>query len=494
MFEKTIPQLVAAMESGTLTSEWLTAYYLRRIAVFDRALNAMITVNPAAMDAAREMDRLRAKGVILGPLHGIPLVLKDNFDTFDMPTTCGARAFANLRPTRDAFVVERLRKAGSVLIGKANLTEMALHGMTTSSIIGQTLNPYDLTRTPGGSSGGTGAAVAANFAVAGTGSDTVNSIRSPASANSLVGIRPSRGLTSRRGIAPCAPSLDAVGPIARTVVDAAILLGVMAGRDPEDASNAEPDDGAFVADYTSFLVEGGCRGKRIALVKNNVGDDPAVVGAVEQAVRDFANLGATMVEVDIPELYVPSLLENNDVQKWEQGPSLDRYLASHGDAAPVKSARDYVATGLLHPGVARDMAAKAAEKSPEDNPEYLARLERNRALRVFVEGFMAANNIDAFLYPHQTVLVAQTNDPRGQAGRNGFMASTTGLPAIALPGGFSPPTDTARQGIPIGMELMGKPFDEGELLCLAYDYERATRHRKPPPAIPEKDLTSVVVE
>lgn len=493
MFEKSIPELLQAMEQGRLTAEELTAYYLRRIAVYDGVLNSMITVNPATLSQAREMDRLRAEGRILGPLHGIPIILKDNYNTADMATTCGAKAFASLRPARDAFVVDRMRRAGAVFIGKANLTEMARHGMTTSSMIGQTLNPYDLTRTPGGSSGGTGAAIAANFAAIGTGSDTVNSIRSPASANSLVGIRPTRGLVSRSGIAPCSSSLDQAGPIARSVTDAAILLGVMAGYDPDDSST-QISRNRTVPEYAECLRDGGFAGRRIVLVKNNLGDDPGVLRVVRRAVRDIEALGAVVVEKEIPELHMPLLLANNNVQQWEQGIGMNRYLASLGDAAPVKSIREYVATGLLHPGMAGEMAAMAAEEDPENNPEYETRLLRNLALRAFVEEYMGTNGVDAFLYPLQTILVVQTNDARGQAGRNGFMAATTGLPAITLPGGFSEPADTAPLGVPIGVELMGRPFGEEELIRMGFSYEQATRHRVPPRSVPDLDFSSLLME
>ena len=312
-------------------------------------------------------DAERASGKAVGPLHGIPIVLKDNYDTIDMKTTSGALAFKDLQPNRDAFTVQKLREAGAVIIGKANLTELANHGMTVSSMGGQTLNPYDLTRTPGGSSGGTGAAVAANFAAAGTGSDTVNSIRSPSSANSLVGIRPTRGLVSRTGISPCSEFQDQGGPIARCVTDAAILLGVMAGYDPADASTAVMKD-KKIPDYTRALSGNAVKGRKIALLATNLGHDPDVRRVMETAVRDFKALGADVVTVDIPELRVSDLIKNNDVQRWEQSISLDNYLKELGKAAPVKNTREYVATGLITPSVAGDMAAKAAEVNPGRQP------------------------------------------------------------------------------------------------------------------------------
>lgn len=489
-YEKTISALAADLKSGRATVAGLVRWHLERIRVYDGLLNALITVNPDAMREAQRLDAMLAAGRIAGPLHGIPIVLKDNFNTRDMPTTSGARVFAGLQPKTDAFTVSRLRAAGAIFIAKANLTELAAHGMSVSSLGGQTLNPYDPTRTPGGSSGGTGAAVAANFAVAGTGSDTVNSIRSPASANSLVGLRPTRGLVSRTGIAPSASFQDQAGPIARTVADAALLLKVMAGYDPADAAtavimNREPPD------YTLSLRGDGLRGKKVALLTTNLGDEPEVTAVVRRAAEDMGKLGAEIVEMDVPELHTPLLMRENDVRRWEQKPDLDKYLADLGDAAPVKSMEAYVATGLLTPSIARDMAEKAAEQNPEKNPEYLARLKKNAALRDFVEDMMRGKGLDAFLYPHQTILAARVDDPRGQAGRNGLAASVTGLPAITLPGGFSSPTDSAPLGVPVGIELMGLSFGEESLIHMGHTYELAARHRRAPLSVPDLDFSSV---
>lgn len=215
---------------------------------------------------------------------------------------------------------------------------------------------------------------------------------------------------------------------------------------------------------------------------------------MDAAVNDFKALGAEVVTVDIPELRVSDLIKNNDVQRWEQSISLDNYLKELGKAAPVKNTKEYVATGLITPSVARDMAAKAAEVNPADNPEYKARLAKNARLHDFVVKYMADNNIDAFLYPLQSILVVQTNDKRGQAERNGLMASVTGLPAITLPGGFSSVTPTAPQGVPVGVELMGAPFSEELLIGMGYAYEQATKHRKAPVAFPDLDFSSVSVD
>ena len=490
IFEKSVAELQSELQSGKITSVQLVDYYLKRIKVYDGVLKSMITVNDKAMEEAQRLDKERAAGKIEGPLHGIPIVIKDNYDTYDMPTTSGALAFKDLQPTKDAFTVDKLRKAGAILIGKTNLTEIANHGMTISSMGGQTLNPYDLTRTPGGSSGGTGAAVAANFAVMGTGSDTVNSIRSPSSSNSLVGIRPTKGLVSRTGISPCSDFQDMGGPIARSVADAALMLNVMQGYDPQDKStevikNKAPED------FTKYLKTDGLKGKRLALITNNMGNDPDVMNVVTAAVADLKKLGAEVIDVDMPELYLPKLIKEHDVQKWEQAPDLDAYLASEGDAAKIKTTKEYVATGLLTPSIVEDFKMKSSIKDPLNAPEYKERIKKNLALREHVIKYMHDNKIDAFLYPLQGVLVVKTTEPKGQYARNGLMASVTGLPAIDIPGGFSKSDATASEGVPVGIELMAEPFSEGKLINMAYTYEQATHHRKAPKAFPDLDFAYV---
>src|SRR6516165_5183871 len=274
--EATVASVQQALRDKSLTCHALVQAYLDRIAAYDQkgpSLHAILALNPNALAEADRRDADYARAGPVGPLHCIPLVLKDNYNTADLPTTGGSAALASAQPKADAFTVARLRKAGAIILGKSNMHEFALAGTTVSSLGGQTLNPYDLTRTPGGSSGGTGAAVAANLALAGTGSDTVNSIRSPASANALVGIRPTKGLLSRSGIMPLSETQDAVGPIARTVADAARLLQAMVGYDPNDPSTAW-SIGNVPASYTPFLEEGSLRGVRIGLFKTMQGSRP----------------------------------------------------------------------------------------------------------------------------------------------------------------------------------------------------------------------------
>jgi len=260
--EATISDVHAAYKSGVLTSVKLVQAYLERIRACDQAgpkLNVVMFLNPRALEEAAALDEhFRRTGKFVGPLHGIPVLLKDNINTKDMPTTGGSLSLAGYTPVTDAAVTQKLRSAGAIILAKVNLHEFAIWGETVSSIQGQTLNPYDLTRTPGGSSGGTGAGVAANFAIAGIGTDTVNSIRSPASANSIVGIRPTLGLVSRAGIIPYSFTQDAAGPLARTVTDAAKMLNVLVGYDPNDPATAW-SIGNFEEDYTKFLKANGVR-------------------------------------------------------------------------------------------------------------------------------------------------------------------------------------------------------------------------------------------
>src|ERR1700688_1715654 len=306
--EATIASIHAALAAGQLTCTQLTRLYLDRIAAYDMqgpALHAIITVNPKAMEIAAEMDRsYQANPASAGALHCIPIILKDNYNTFDMPTTGGNVSMKTSVPLADAFTVARIRKAGALILAKANLQEFARGGMSISSLGGQVRTPYDLSRTPGGSSGGTGAAIAANFAVLGTGSDTGQSIRSPASANSLVGVRATRGLVSRAGIIPLSTTQDAAGPITRTVEDAARMLDVIAGYDPGDPITAF-SAGRIPRSYTDALVTDGLNGARIGLLVDFLGRDAvheAVNEVVEAAVGKMTAMGASIVRVDIPGL------------------------------------------------------------------------------------------------------------------------------------------------------------------------------------------------
>lgn len=483
--EATVASVHAALASGETTCMAVVRACLDRIEAYDRkgpALRAILTVNPRALETAAEMDRLRASGAPLPPLHGIPLVLKDNFDTSDLPTTGGAVTLAHSMPPRDAFVVTRLRSAGAIVIGKANQTELALGGSSVSSLGGQTLNPYDLTRTPGGSSGGTGAAIAASFAVLGTGSDTGQSIRSPASACALVGVRPTRGLVSRRGVMPFSPTQDEVGPITRTVDDAARMLDVMAGYDPEDAVTAL-GAGHVPASYRAWLRPDTLHGARLGLLEAFMGTDDVhqpVNAVVREAVARLEECGATVVAVEIPGL--DALTRDLSLMRLELAAAFDAYLAALGDRAPVRTLAEFVARGEFHPTLRADLEAAVQVVGGPATPAHAHLCRRRETLRDAVQQVFEAHSIEGIVYPHQRRLAVPVGDE--QVDRNGVLSNGTGLPAVVFPAGFAAPTASAPIGVPVGMELLGPAWSEGRLLALAYGFEQGVSPRRMPPSTP----------
>jgi Asp-tRNA(Asn)/Glu-tRNA(Gln) amidotransferase A subunit family amidase len=421
----------------------------------------------------------------MGALHCIPVILKDNFDTADLPTTGGSSPLAKSLPLRDAFAVEKLKSAGAIILAKANMTELALGGSSLSHVGGQTRNPYDLTRTPGGSSGGTGASIAASFAIIGTGSDTGQSIRSPASAQSLVGIRPTRGLISRRGIMPASFTQDEIGPITRTVEDAARALTAMAGYDPEDPITALGWS-RIPPTYTSFLDPDGLKGARIGVVMDFFGEEAVhqeVNAVTEGAIARMAEAGATLIRVRIPNF--AELTRDTQLTRFEFKTAFDSYLASLGPSAPVKNLREFIARGEFSDSIRRALESYQRVDDGLNSAEYKDRLLRREALRVAVMNAIAANRLDALLYPHQQRLVVPIGEE--QADRNGVLSNSTGFPAITFPGGFSAPTRTAPLGVPVGIELLGPEWSEPLLIKLAYAYEQVAKTRRPPSSTPALD-------
>lgn len=484
--EATVASVHAALAAGGLTCVQLVQSHLERIAAFDDtgpALNALITINGRALETAAEMDRrLRGNRGALRPLECIPVILKDNFDTADMPTTGGSLALAKSAPLQDAFVVRRLRDAGALILAKANMTELALGGSSVSSMGGQTRNPYDLTRTPGGSSGGTGASIAASFGIIGTGSDTGQSIRSPASAQSLVGIRPTRGLLSRRGIIPASTTQDEVGPITRSVEDAARALTVMAGYDPEDPVTGFGWQRIPPA-YTAFLDADGLDGARIGVLEDLFGGEAVhaeVNAVVRRASERMSAAGAVLVPLRIPEF--AALTEDTQLTQFEFKAAFNAYLAKLGPAAPVKTLEELIASGRFHDSIRGALTGYQRADGELNNVEYQRRLLRRDALRSAVMNVMAANKLDAILYPHQKRLVVPIGEE--QVERNGVLSNSTGFPAITFPGGFSAPTLDAPIGVPIGIELLGAEWSEPVLIRLAYAYEQLAKIRRPPPSTP----------
>ena len=479
--EATIASLHAALESGQATCVQVTRAYLERIDAYDHkgpSLNAILTINPGALDTAAGMDRLDRATVARRPLHCVPVILKDNYDTADMPTTGGSVTLARVRPARDAFTVRKLRDAGAIVVAKANLMELAWSGTTASSLGGQTRNPYDLTRTPGGSSGGTGAAIAASFGILGTGSDTGQSIRSPSSANSLVGVRPTRGLVSRAGIIPLSTTQDAAGPITRTVEDAARMLDIMAGYDPDDEVTAF-SIGKIPTTYTNGLTKDALTGARLGLLVDFLGREPIhapVNAVVEAAVEKMTAMGATIVRVSIPGL--DGLTRDLSLINFEFGPAFNAYLAGLGTRAPVKNLDEFIARGEFHPALRSGLLAAQKMRDPLGSAEYKQILLRRNDLRQAVMTVMAANKLDALLYPHQKRLVVPIGEE--QVDRNGVLSNGTGFPAVTFPGGFSPPTSSAPIGVPVGLEILGPEWSEPTLLRLAYAFQESAKARKAP--------------
>jgi Asp-tRNA(Asn)/Glu-tRNA(Gln) amidotransferase A subunit family amidase len=483
--EATVAGIHAALAAGQLTCTQLTRLYLDRIVSYNLqgpALRAILTVNPRAMEIAAEMDRnYQANPASAGPLHCVPIVLKDNFNTFDMPTSGGNVSMKASVPPADAFTVAKMRKAGALILAKANLQEFARGGMSISSLGGQVRNPYDLSRTPGGSSGGTGAAIAANFAVLGTGSDTGQSIRSPASANNLVGIRPSRGLISRAGVIPNSLTQDEIGPIARTVRDAALLLDIMVGYDPADPITAFGKD-RVPRSYTQLLSTDALKGARIGVMTNLFGTAERhtdVNKVIEGVIARMQELGATTVRFNLPEYDMLASIVSTS--QFEARTVMERYFAALGPTAPIKSFAELVATKTS--AVQKTLEAELAIEDGMNSQLYKDRMLNRDKLRLAVAKKMADLNLDAILYPLQKILVAPVT-AEDQLERNGTLSNGTGFPAITFPGGFSAETASAPLGVPVGAELLGLDYTEAKLLGYAYAFEQASGVRKPPKSTP----------
>ena len=483
--EATIESVHQAFAAGRLTCVQLTRLYLARIDAYNLkgpTLRAVLTVNPRALETAAEMDRAYAVNRAgAGPLHCVPIVLKDNFNTADMPTTAGNVSMKNSRPTTDAFTVAKIRKAGALILAKTNLQEFARGGLSISSLGGQVLNPYDLTRTPGGSSGGTGSAVAANLALIGTGSDTGQSIRSPSSANSLVGIRPTRGLVSRGGVIPNSQTQDEVGPLARTVRDAALLLDVMAGYDPADPVSAF-GKGRAPKSYAELLRPDALKGARIGVLTNFSGREERhreVNAVMQRLIAKMEELGATAIPLPLTEY--DTLSSQVITSDFEARTVMDRYFATLPASAPVKTFEQLVAAKTS--AVQATLEQEIAVVDGMNSAAYKDRMLGRDRLRLAVAKFMADNNLDAVLYPHQRILVVPTGSS-DQFERNGTLSNSTGYPAVTFPAGFSAPTASAPRGVPVGAELLGPDYSEAKLLAFAYAFEQAARPRKPPQSTP----------
>lgn len=483
--ETSIEALQRRLLAGDFSCVALLDCYLERIARWDKKgpmLHAVLALNPTARALAASLDAaLAAEGQLSGPLHGVVVALKDNCNTTDMSTTGGSLSLQGTAPAHDCTVAQKLSEAGAIILAKTNLHEFALAGTTVSSLGGQTLNPYDLTRTPGGSSGGSGVATAMSFVTVSIGTDTVNSIRSPASANCLVGLRPTRGLISRAGIMPVSETQDTVGPLARTVSDVARVLEVIAGYDPNDPLTAR-SVGRIPSSYSAFLRHNALKGRRVGVLRSLLGNDARhqeVNVAMEHAMQTMRDGGAQVLEIDTPLLDADTLLRDGDVQKWEFKQLFEAYLRTLPQSK-LRTLSDVLASGGYHQETLHEFLVMANGISDSgDDTEYLGRLAAHDRLRDHVLGLMAEHTLDALAYPMQKCLVVPIG-AGGQVERNGILAALTGFPALNIPMGFSTPDANAPLGVPMGMDLLARPFDEPLLLGLGYAFEQRTHIRKPP--------------
>lgn len=477
MKEWTISAVHEAMQQGKLTCLELVQYYLERIKKYDGKLHSIILVNPNAEKEAAELDEKFKHGGLTGPLHGIPVILKDNVETDDMPTTAGSIALKGFEPHRNAFIVKRLKAAGALILAKANLHEFAIWGETVSSILGPTYNPYDLTRTPGGSSGGTGAAIAADFGIIGIGTDTINSVRSPSSANNLVGIRPTIGMVSRSGIVPYSLTQDTAGPLCRTVEDAARTLSVIAGYDEDDEITAWSYNKA--QNFEGGLEKGTLEGKRIGILRSFFGKEEIncpVNEVMEKALGVLQRGGAELVEItdDIDSAWLTSEVS---VHLDDFNDHLTQYLQSFpADKIPVHSLKEIYDSGKYHPVDKGNM--EDALKLSTHSAHYNEKLLRQQTVKNKIMQLIASKRLDCIVYPHQQQLVCKIGDSQKQ--RNGVLCSVTGFPSIVVPAGFAPAGETAPLGVPVGMEIIGEPWSEKRLLIIAAAYEKAAQMRKAP--------------
>ena len=486
--EAGITQIHEAMKAGRLTCRSLVEQYLRRIDTFDKngpAINAIVMTNPEVLKQADAMDQRFKQSGPAGPLHCIPVIVKDNFETIGLQSANGSLALAGFVSNRDAFQVRKIKEAGALVIAKSNMAEWAFTpNETLSSILpGYTKNPYALDRVTAGSSGGTAAGVAASFGTVGLGSDTGNSIRGPSSHQALVGIRSTMGLTSRAGVMPLNLLADIAGPMARTVADAVAVFQVIVGSDPDDPVTVQAAK-HLPQNYAASLQADGLKGARIGVLRyayERDSTDPEIVQVFMRAVEDLRKAGATIID--------PGVVEGIGEIRREQGIGpcmgfkydINRYLASHGDGVPVKSLAEIVKSGRFHPTVRRQL--EQGEQGVENGPESDAcksEFAYRQRVRDAVNKAMDAQNIDAWVYPtwsNPPRLIGDLNTPGGDNSQ--FFSPITGFPSIQVPMGY---TRGAR--LPAGITFFGRAWSEPTLIKYAYAYEQATRHRRAPESTP----------
>lgn len=486
LLEATIDDLQQKMQSGEYTSQSITRQYLKRIAEIDKkgpALNAVIEINPEALKIAENMDALRRSGRILGPLHGIPVLIKDNIDSGDqMQTTAGALALEGHRAQKDAFIVARLRESGAVLLGKTNLSEWANFRSTRStsgwsSRGGQTKNPYLLNRDPSGSSAGSGSAVSANLCVVAIGTETNGSIVSPSSVNGIVGIKPTVGLLSRSGIIPISATQDTAGPMARTVKDAALLLGALTGIDPDDKITQQ-SQGRSKTDYTAALDKNGLRGKTIGIERNALTGHETILTLFHRAIDTLKAQGATIVEIELQKLLSEPSSAENTILQFEFKDGVNRYLANTN--APVKTLAEVIAFNKQNekrtmPYFKQEVLENSDTKAGLESPEYTGALQKLLMSRTIIDNLFRQNGLDAICAP--TTGPACCIDLVVGDYRTGFSfsgpAAIAGYPHITVPMG-------PVLGLPVGLSFVGTRYTEEQLIRMAYAYEQASNNRVPP--------------
>lgn len=475
--EKSVQQLHAALASGQVTAHQLVQGYIDRIRAFDRdgpRLNAVVVLNPSALDEAEALDAERREQGMRGLLHGIPILVKDNIDVAGLPTSGGSLAFANLFPETDAFLVQRLRAAGAIVLGKTTMHELAAGVTNVSSLTGFTRNPYDPRRVPGGSSGGTAAAVAASFAAFGIGSDTCGSLRLPASCQSLYTLRLSRGLASRSGMMPLSTTQDIPGPLARTVADLAVALDTMVGSDHADASTVDAQK-HIAGSYLTGIRANALAGLRIGILPRLFGsaaDEEEVSELTRRALGQMQALGAQWVDVDIPDL--EPLMRASNVIAHEFRFALAGYLCRY-PASTIRSLGDVITAGLHHEQLDAVLKARNATQDP-DGETYRQAVAQQAKLREIVEACMAHHAVDVLAYPamrRKPTLLGEI-----LPAENSQLGPGTGLPSIVMPAGWT------RDALPVGIELMGRRYAEQDLLSYASQWEAQAWTRTPPYSTP----------
>ncbi|HEY2782451.1 MAG TPA: amidase family protein [Steroidobacteraceae bacterium] len=483
--ETTIARTQQAIREHQVTCHQVIEQYLERIASYDQIshLNSLVLVNPNALAEADRFDAEFRRTQSIGGLQCIGVIVKDNYDTKDLQTTGGSLAMKWFVPATDAFMVQRIRAAGAIILAKSNMAEWAFSPYeTVSSIAGITRNPYDLDYVPAGSSGGTAAAVAANLGAVGLGTDTGNSIRGPSSHNALVGIRPTIGLTSRDGIIPLFLGADVGGPIVRTVEDAAALLDVVAGFDPQDPIT-QNSAGRIPKSYKAFLDQHGLKGARIGVFRLYVDaptGDPQIKALTEKAILDLKAQGAQIVDpFVIPDF--EALTKNIFCGDFQS--DLNDYLAKHGQGSTYRNLAEIIGSGLYLPYIEGRLKSTAAAKPGSEADRTVCpdvyHNDKKTAFRNAIRAAMARGKVQAIVYPTWSNAPRKVGDEKSPAGDNSqILSPQTGFPAITVPMGYS------HGDLPAGLTFLGDSFDEGTLIKFAYSYEQATKHRHPPPKFP----------